>query len=231
MMNLVRVTGMLDTSLWHKVDSGVWFGKIPPDFYPLYTHPEGQLVKNGVTPADVARWSLSAGGVFNSAHNYSHMSLGLMVKDANNSTVVAQVCGPRRTAELGQWGFSYGGNGFEQTPEEQKYYPTGSWGTISLETFPRSDAQPFTVSIMLDDGALMLTLLLNGTSYTLHTEQSYNSGVFAASLAGPFSVYVDLLICGTAKDQYEAVEDGEGGYNYSGLPVCVLDWVNFASVE
>lgn len=227
---LSRVTTALDTGLWHKVTSGVWFGKIPPDLYPLYTHPEGRLVKSGISLPDTAKWSISAGGVFNSAHNLSHMTLGLMVKDTNGHAAVAQICGPQRISSPGLWGIAYGDSvGFGQTPEELGVYG-GSWGSITLDNFPRSDDQTFTVSMMLADGALTLSLVLNGTSYTLHTEQSYNTAVFAASLANPFSLRVNMNICGTAKDQYEEVDDGEGGYNYVGSPVCVLDWVNFASV-
>jgi hypothetical protein len=231
-MAWTRVTGTLsDSSYWHEVTSGVWFGKIPPNFYPLYTHPQGNLIFGSpVNLADPTKWVLSAGGIFNSAHNYSHMSLGLMASSEGGSAV-AQICGPRRLASPAQWGIAYDGANFAQTPDDLKYRPTGSVGTIALETFPRSDDQPFTFSMMLSDGALTLSLLLNGTPYTLHTEQSYNTGVFAASLVNPFMLMVNMYICGTAKDQYEEVDDGEGGITYVGSPVCVLDWVNFASVE
>lgn len=226
-MSLTRVTTMLDTDLWHKVTSGIWFGKIPPDFYPLKSYPRGRLVAGEIAPSDPARWSISAGGVYNCAHNYSPLTLGLMVEDANGLRAVAQVTGPQRTATAGSWGVSFGsGKGFAQIPSNQDGH-----GVISLDNFPRTDAQSFTLSMTLAENALTLTLLLSGTSYTLHTEQSYNTGVFAAALAAPFAVYVDLLIGGFAIDQYEAVDDGEGGYNYVGSPVCVLDWVNFASVE
>jgi hypothetical protein len=229
-MAWTRVTDPLDSSYWHKVDSGVWFGKIPPNLYPLYTHPRGELIVSSVVLADPQKWALSAGGIFNNAHNYSPMTLGLGVF-TSEGPVIAQICGPQRLATPGQWGISFGGVGFQQIPEDLKYETYGSWGEISLETFPRTDGHAFTFSMSLISGVLTLSLLLDGTPYTLHTEQGYDIGVFAASLANPVSSKINMFICGTAKDQYEAVDDGEGGINYVGSPVCVLDWVNFASIE
>lgn len=221
-MALTRVTGNLDTDLWHKVTSGVWFGKIPPDFYPLYSRPGGKLVSPNVLLDDPYRWALSVGGVFNTAHNLSAFALSLGVAGTNGAA--ATIITPRGNSEgfsaVGMWGYG----GFIDFPETN----LSPKGDVGFDIFPRADSQTFVLSLSVISGVLSFVLTLGDVPYELYTAEVVMDTPEAGATV---NAMVNCLICGFSIDQYEAEDDGEGGYNYVGSPVCVLDWVNFASVE